>query len=802
MKKNIFKNCLVVGIILLFVCSSFASSISVYSEIITKENNDVEDFYEIEKNVILSCRTYGTPIKSSREIEMSYLEAKELLGKINKLVEKIAYNPSSDETEKLQNDIISDAKEYKLLPEDISLEELQPRLFTQLDIKHSNKGTLPVIGNRGTASFCNFATAGEGSQFPIIILPRLIPILLTPIPRAFLHWSANIGVTTCGSYLTGTGFIASGMQRGTALGFWGIGFSVFLPPFRAYGFIGYALFATCTAEEIEPWPPNYAPEVSAVSPSDGAENVAISTSELSFKISDSNGDKMDYIVTTEPDIGSGSENNNPDGTYSIPISGLEGTEEYTWIVQVTDGEKTVNSSFSFETEPVAPVVSDPSPIDGARHVHFPLSHLTFQIEDPQDDLMDYTVETSPDIGSDSAIGVSAGKYTLYVSNVEYSTEYNWYVNVTDGVNWKHKVFSFTTEEEPFDPFEKGWQYRKQITINHTKVEGDLTKFPALISVVDTDFRDKAQDDGDDILFMEKTGISRRLFHEIEKFDGLLGELVAWINVLSLSSTVDTSLYIYYGNPNSTNQENIEDVWDYNYKGVWHLQETFGEHYDSTIHDNDGISNIDAPGTQDASGQINGADYFDGDNDYIEFGDNSDFDITGDITISLWFKTDTPQVGVLVNKLDHINPDNGFCLIMDERWWNPSGTISFLLAKDSVGPSEYDAVQTDSTFNDNKWHYLTALYSPDGSSRPEIYVDGIVQSLSYFGNPISSIGPSPGCHFKIAEYSPENGHFNYKGSIDEVRISKITRGESWISTEYNNQNNPESFLSFGPEETAQ
>ena len=37
-------------------------------------------------------------------------------------------------------------------------------------------------------------------------------------------------------------------------------------------------------------------------------------------------------------------------------------------------------------------------------------------------------------------------------------------------------------------------------------------------------------------------------------------------------------------------------------------------------------------------------------------------------------------------------------------------------------------------------------------------------------------------------------------IDEVRISKTVRTPAWFLTSYNNQIDPSSFLSFGPEET--
>ena len=61
-------------------------------------------------------------------------------------------------------------------------------------------------------------------------------------------------------------------------------------------------------------------------------------------------------------------------------------------------------------------------------------------------------------------------------------------------------------------------YRKQITIHHENVAGDLINFPVLIDYIDPDLRDKAQDDGDDILFMDGDGVAKKLHHEIEKYE--------------------------------------------------------------------------------------------------------------------------------------------------------------------------------------------------------------------------------------------------------------------------------------------
>jgi len=53
-----------------------------------------------------------------------------------------------------------------------------------------------------------------------------------------------------------------------------------------------------------------------------------------------------------------------------------------------------------------------------------------------------------------------------------------------------------------------WSFRKIITINHTKVEDDLTNFPVLIQLEsDSNLSAHAQSDGEDIVY-DRSGIQR------------------------------------------------------------------------------------------------------------------------------------------------------------------------------------------------------------------------------------------------------------------------------------------------------
>ncbi|MCK4416046.1 MAG: hypothetical protein KAU84_02735, partial [Thermoplasmatales archaeon] len=61
-KVNLLKKSGVVGIIVLFICASFVSSIGGYSEdtaIIV--DTDIEDVCESQENVLVTCNTFGFP---------------------------------------------------------------------------------------------------------------------------------------------------------------------------------------------------------------------------------------------------------------------------------------------------------------------------------------------------------------------------------------------------------------------------------------------------------------------------------------------------------------------------------------------------------------------------------------------------------------------------------------------------------------------------------------------------------------------------------------------------------------------
>lgn len=413
----------------------------------------------------------------------------------------------------------------------------------------------------------------------------------------------------------------------------------------------------------------------------------------------------------------------------------------------------------------APIISAEMPPDGTMGVDTGLAEISFTLFDPDGDPMDYTVTTSPDVGSDSATGVGDGAYTLPLGALESGTTYTWEVTVTDGDNVTSATFEFSTGVDWAYP---EWQYRRQIVIDHTKVPADLTNFPVLVDFADPDLAGETHQDGDDIFFAEGD-TQVKLAHEIESYLGY--HLRAWVNIPFVSSTQDTVFWMYYGHsdPDIENQENPEGVWDSSYLAVHHLEESNGVVTDSTSHDNDGdpINGV----TQGVDGIVDSAYAFDGVNDRVQL----------------------PQV---------YTTESAFTF---EGWVNPANHHGyFITQRDSTGRGafiQYYAPGQNFQFfaggakvtvpaSPNQWYYIVATF--DGATA-RMYVNDAAPA-SAAGSPITW----PNLSARMG-YSNEYTIRGLEGILDEVRLSSVARSEAYVRASYASQSDPTTFAIVGAKE---
>ncbi|MHA2369734.1 MAG: DUF2341 domain-containing protein, partial [Candidatus Hodarchaeales archaeon] len=337
--------------------------------------------------------------------------------------------------------------------------------------------------------------------------------------------------------------------------------------------------------------------------------------------------------------------------------------------------------------------------------------------------------------------------------------------------------------------DSSFRYRKNITTNPANVPADLTNFPVLIDLYDSDLQQKARADGWDIMFTDVSGT--QLAHELELFDRAYNathaHLVAWVKA-DLSGSQDTILSMYFGKPLSSNQETPENVWDSDFKAIWHLNDdptgTAPQIEDATANENDGTAFGSMLSSDLVSGAMGGALNFDGSNDYVDFGNPTELQITGALTVGAWFRADYVGNEYLVTKMGP-GGQRGWDMSFDTEN-STHGWVMFRYSLDGTAMSGvgYELVEV------GQWYHVVGVFNP--STYERFYINGQLAEEDVTGIPASQFDPS--MPVRIARRS-DGSSGSFDGTVDEVRISTIARSAEWIATEYNNQNDPNTFYSI-------
>ena len=343
-----------------------------------------------------------------------------------------------------------------------------------------------------------------------------------------------------------------------------------------------------------------------------------------------------------------------------------------------------------------------------------------------------------------------------------------------------------------------WPYWQTITINHAKVSGTAqTNFPVLINLAsNTGLQNHAQSSGNDIMFIASDGVTV-LPYEREAYTSGTGALVAWVKIPILSNTVDTVVYMYYGNASAPDQQNKTNVWDSNYQGVWHLSQTptgtSGDMADSTAGANNGTSH-GSPLPAPAAGQIDGCiTLTNANSNYISTANSFAETTTNSVTVQAWIKTTTTSSNKVVG-LESVQTGTGAVQADRQLYLDESGKARF----GTYGTAANYAIST-STVNDGNWHSLVGIRD-NTATNVYIYVDGVLQATaaSPVGQSYTGWWRIGSYHINATQWGGNDGYFG--GSVDEVRVSQVARSAGWVATEYNNQSSPGAFYAIGTEAT--
>ena len=325
-----------------------------------------------------------------------------------------------------------------------------------------------------------------------------------------------------------------------------------------------------------------------------------------------------------------------------------------------------------------------------------------------------------------------------------------------------------------------------ITINHGMVNQTLTNFTILVSNTSTDFKTTAnggkvsQSDGGDIAFFNSVK-DTQLKHEIEYYNGTTGTINAWVKIPSLSASVGTIIYMYYGNLSITNQEDPINAWDSNYYVVMHFNDATGTVVTDTKYNR---NHSTLKGTGWNTNGITGGCYTFDNTDADKGMNGSAFDLDN-LTLEMWacgsgYDSIQNIFGFREDDIDDID-----CA----KVYTDGLTLAGYYRTDAATKT----LSNTSFYNQNgTWTYITTRR--DGID-VGMWTDG--DKSSYYSNTTvgtGNIAGATGGSCIGGRYWAANEPFN--GSIDEIRVSTISRNESWLNTTYMTIRFPDSFITIG------
>lgn len=354
-----------------------------------------------------------------------------------------------------------------------------------------------------------------------------------------------------------------------------------------------------------------------------------------------------------------------------------------------------------------------------------------------------------------------------------------------------------------DPwFSASWTYRVSITVDATQIGSTLSSFPVYVDLSDlpASFFTNAKSDGCDIRVVESDETTETAFELVDYDAGGTGELHFMAD--SLSSSVDTVFYIYYGNSGASCYATsatygAEAVW-VDYTVVLHMQDdpSGGTIYDSTANGNDAT----VTGSMTSGDLVTspmGAGYalqFDGTDDILTIADNASIGAIADEFNTAW------------TSMAWMRYDSTGDYSMPALWWKFDGvgwTQNFRAGEMYFQP-RYNATfeariisDTSGAYDDGNWHMIHATNGATWTSADfNIYNNGTETSY-YSDDDDLTAGHSIA---NSADMYVVSATAERLITADEFRLKAGQDSDDWISAEYTNQSNTTTFYTAGTEET--
>jgi len=345
----------------------------------------------------------------------------------------------------------------------------------------------------------------------------------------------------------------------------------------------------------------------------------------------------------------------------------------------------------------------------------------------------------------------------------------------------------------------GYNYEKTITIQASKVSGTNTNFPVLISLTSNSLKSTANGghvqnaSGYDILFT-LGDCGTVLSHQIESYDPVAGQLVAWVKIPSLPSTSNTTLYMFYGKSTVSTNPSTTAVWDANYMGVYHFNSSVNDATSNgkNLTDN---STADLSGSKIGNGRrLNNNPFVTSASSSLQYLQlpNNMFSSVADFSFEGWVWIDAATTSW--ERIFDFGRNTTFNMFLCPSIGNATtGIKRFAITKNGNGAEQQ--ISSATSTSTAAWHYFVVTIN-NSNNTGTLYYDGAsnASNASMTLRP-DSLGADNSNYFGRSQYTADEGLY---GNFDEFRLSNTVRNANWITTSYNNQNSPSTFFTVAAE----
>jgi len=325
------------------------------------------------------------------------------------------------------------------------------------------------------------------------------------------------------------------------------------------------------------------------------------------------------------------------------------------------------------------------------------------------------------------------------------------------------------------------------TFDSTKAgTADTANYIALFHETRNEFKDVAHGgqvgNSNDFRFANDSGESVRDTWKIVKWNGTTGEIVAKVNVGTLTHSTNLTRYVFWdmSSRGSFLGGSLGAIYDSNYKGVLGFGDaTTLDLNDETSNANNGTNHNTAVAAAGISGL--GA---------ISFTFASSQYITTANTINIGHVTEEFWIYVPANigqtqGLMGICQGNGGGLNDKVLWMSDHGATADLdwYVFDGSGPT----VSVSNSLSYGAWHQVVG--TADGTTS-RLYLDGVQIGSIAAGNTYTGYG-APGWQIGGILHATNYGTF----IMSEARLSDVARSPSQILAQYNNYSSPSTFYTL-------